>query len=108
MLSGTNRFGWRYGSITNVMLINGVTNGHPLAAYRSSMCVTRTGDASQRITVDWSTPTGFGITYSSTNWVIDIAETNGIANTLAMIGSCIRAGGITNMEHTIDYIPAVR
>ncbi len=108
MLSGTNKFVVGYGSITNLLDLSGLTNGHPLASWYAILRVTRTGNTSQRIFVEWQTSPGFGIPFSYTNRTVDIAETNGIANFARLQGAAIRPGGITNTYLTVDYKPASR
>ncbi len=108
MLAGTNKFFLGYGSITNVLDVSGLTNGHGLSGWKASMRITRTGNTGQRILAEMQFNPGFGIPYSYTNQPIDIAETNGIDNLLRLQGSAIRAGGITNNFFDLEFRPAIR
>jgi hypothetical protein len=106
MLSGTNRFVLGFGSITNLMDLSGMTNGHPLSTWRALLRVTRTGNTGQRVYARFDFDPGFGIQFATTNRTVDIAETNGIANLIRLQASAIRAGGITNNYQRVTYKPA--
>jgi hypothetical protein len=104
MLSGTNKFVLGYSSITNILDISGLTNGHPLATWSALLRVTRLpGSNLQRVYAEWKTDPGFGIQFSYTNRTVDIAETNSLANVMRLQGSAIRAGGITNNYLSVKF-----
>lgn len=80
--------------------------------YRASVEITRSGNSAQHVDakLEWL-PNALGLTglpWISTNEMFEIAENNGINNTLALKVSARRVGALTNTQFRVYYDPAVR
>jgi hypothetical protein len=108
MLSGTNKFFVGYGSITNVLDLTGLTNGHPLASWNLKLRIIRTASTEQRVFAEWQTSPGFGIQYFYTNRVVTLTETNGIDTLIRLQCSANKFGSITNDFMSVTFEPGPR
>lgn len=76
------------------------------SVFRAECRVVRTGGTSQHVDarIEWGLSSG--APFSVTNVNIEIGQTNGLTNVLAILGASTREGGITNNGLRIFFEPA--
>lgn len=107
-LTGTNQWQLGYGSQTNFLDVT-LTNNATVSTWEINARVTRINNTLERVHAVFECNPGNGVAFFKTNSITrSIAETNGISNLIRLQGQAIRAGGITNDEFIVRWLPASR
>lgn len=104
-LANTNQFQIVFGSST--ILDTGLQTASN-TVFSAECWIVRTGNTSQHVEGRFEWGPGNGAPFAFTNANLEIAETNGIATTLALKGGALRPGAHTNNFFRVWYEPATR
>ena len=96
----TNQFQVRYGSAT---LLDTGLQVSSNTAVSVRVVIMRTGNTSQHVEAWLSWGPGGGVPFTSTNVNMEISETNGIPNLLALRGAARRLGAHTNNGFRVSW-----
>lgn len=105
--TGTNQLAVAVGNRTNAM-DSGVVTNLGLKAWRVIAQLMRSGNTSIHLEGRMIWDAGGGVPFNSTNFNLEITETNGIPIAVYLQGQAIRSGGITNNFFQVESLPAGR
>lgn len=101
----TNQFQIVFGSST--ILDTGLQTASN-SVWQAECWITRTGNTSQHVEGRFEWGPGNGVPFAFTNSNLEIAETNGIGTTLALLNGARRLGAVTNNFFRVWYEAATR